>query len=238
VAAGSAISPGPPEAVPTVARQRWRLVLARSAGASDLTGRDVTEAWEAAVEGSGLPLHRPAGRVRGRVAFGAPLPVGVAGERELADILLTDLVPAWRVRECLSGCLPGGWRLIDLFDVWLGAPPLAGQVAAADYRIELEGADGTVVTAAAAALLGAEELPRDRPKGTGVVRYDLRPLVTDVVVATRESAVVVHARTRFDPVRGTGRPEEVIAALEDIAGTPLPVGSIVRERLILADELT
>ena len=80
--------------------------------------------------------------------------------------------------------------------------------------------------------------PGTGPRATSVVRYDLRPLVADVVVATRESAVVVHARTRFDPVRGTGRPEEVIAALEDIAGTPLPVGSIVRERLLLADELT
>ena len=48
----------------------------------------------------------------------------------------------------------------------------------------------------------------------------------------------MRARTRFDPVRGTGRPEEVVAALADLAGTPLPVGSIVRERLVLADELT
>ena len=49
--------------------------------------------------------------------------------------------------------------------------------------------------------------------------------------------VVLRARTRFDPVLGTGRPEEVVAALGDAVGAPLVVASIVRERLILADEL-
>ena len=43
-------------------------------------------------------------------------------------------------------------------------------------------------------------------------------------------------RTRFDPVLGTGRPEEVVAALGERIEAPLVVGSSVRERLILADE--
>lgn len=227
-----------PETVPAAARQRWRLVLARAADASGLAGRELTDAWEAALEGSGLPLHRPGGRPRGRVAFGAPLPAGMAAERELADVVLTELLPAWRVRDDMTACLPDGWRLIDLHDVWLGRPPLAGQVVAADYRIELPGVDVSVVAAAAASMLRANELPRERQKGTGLVRYDLRPLVADVAVTAGDGTTVVRARTRFDPVRGTGRPEEVVAALVDQAGTPLLVGSIVRERLILADELT
>lgn len=231
------MAPEPPEAVPAVARQRWRLVLARSADAPGLAGRELVDAWEIAMEGSGLPLHRPPGRARGRVAFGAPLPVGMAAERELADIFLTKLVPAWQVREGLTGCVPQGWRLIDVYDVWIGVAPLAGQVAAADYRIDLGAVDAAIVTVAATAMLGAGELPRERQKGTEVVTYDLRPLIADVVVATAGSSVIVQARTRFDPVRGTGRPEEVIAALEDLCGTPLSVASIVRERLLLADEL-
>ena len=47
---------------------------------------------------------------------------------------------------------------------------------------------------------------------------------------------MLRARTRFHPVLGTGRPEEVVAALGDAVGAPLVVTSIVRERLILAEE--
>jgi hypothetical protein len=116
--------------------------------------------WESALEASALPLFRPVGRVRGRIAFGAPIPATLEVEHELADILLTEFVPTWQVREGLAGHLPEGWRLVDLFDVWLGSPALAGQVAAADYRIGLTGADGSALAAAAAGILAAPELPR------------------------------------------------------------------------------
>jgi len=201
-----------------------------------LAGRELTEAWETAVAGSGLPLYQPVGRARGRVAFGAPLAADIAAERELADIVLTDLLPVWQVREAVSRCAPPGWRLVDLFDVWLGERSLAGQVVAADYRIELDGADASVVTAAAAALMAAVRLPRERQKGGGNVAYDLRPLIVRVTASSTDASVVVHARTRFDPVRGTGRPDEVVAALGDLGGTPLATASIVRERLLLADD--
>jgi hypothetical protein len=228
---------GPSDDVPAVARQRWRLVLARSADAPALAGRDLSEAWEGALEDSGLPLFRAAGRVRARVAFGAPIPASLAAEHELADILLTEALPAWRVREALLARLPDGWRLLELHDVWLGAPALAGQVAAADYRIALGEADAPAVAAAAAQLLTAAALPRERPKGGSVVSYDLRPLLVDVGVADAGPPLLLRARTRFHPVLGTGRPEEVVAALGDAAGIRLVAGPIVRERLILADEL-
>jgi radical SAM-linked protein len=220
---------------PAIPRQRWRLVLARDAGAPGLAGRELIDAWEAALESSGLPGCHPVGRTRARVAFGAPLPVGIALEHELADIVLTESLPRWQVREALGDRLPEGWRLLDVHDVWLGAPALAGQVAAADYRIDVGVADARAVAAAAEALLAARRLPRERVKGGTVVRYDLRPLLVDVAVIDAGPPVVVRTRTRFDPVLGTGRPEEVVAALGAEAGATLEVRSLVRERLILAD---
>ena len=226
-----------PTAPPAVARQRWRLVLARASGVPDGSGRDQGEAWESAIEASGLPLFRPAGRARPRIAFGAPLPAGIAAERELADIVLMSFEPVWRVREALADRLPVGWRLVDLHDVWLGVPALAGQVVAADYRIDLGAVDAQAMTAAAKGLLDAERLPRERLKGTSIVRYDLRPLLLDVRVVAAGPPLFVCARTRFHPELGTGRPAEVVAALGDVAGAALVIGSVVRERLILADEL-
>ena len=151
-AAGTTDAPAPTTA--SVARQRWRLVLARDAGPEAVTGRELAVAWDDAIEETGLPVHRPAGRSRARIAFGAPVPAAMALERELADLVLTEFVPRWRVREALDGRLPGGWRLVDLYDVWPGAPALAGQVVAADYRFELEGQDPGAVAKAAAGLLG------------------------------------------------------------------------------------
>jgi radical SAM-linked protein len=220
-------------------RQRWRLVVARSPGAPALAQREVAEAWTAALDGAGLPLV-PADsstRARPRISFGAPLPVGMAAEGELIDVILADRWPIWRIREALTGGIPEGWHLVDLFDVWLAGPPLAGRVAAADYRITLAPAqDVGGLERATADLLATGHLPRERAKGAGTVTYDLRPLLIDLAIE-RGPPVVVRVRTRFHPELGTGRPEEVIAAIGDRHGAALEVASIVRERLVLADDL-
>jgi radical SAM-linked protein len=218
-------------------QQRWRLVVARSADAPRLAGRELSEAWESGLEATGLPIHRPAGKPRGRIAFGASLPLGIAAERELVDIFLAEPVPIWRVREALAGGLPEGWRLIEVFDVWVGAPSLGGRVVAADYRIELGGeVDGASLGAAARDLLTAARLPRQRARGEASVEYDLRPLLADVVVLDPGPPVALRVRVRIHPELGVGRPDEVVAALGDRLGHPLEVREIVRERLILADE--
>ncbi len=203
-----------------------------------MAGRELSDAWETAIEATGLPLHRPPGRSRMRVAFAASLQLGIAAERELAEIFLAERVPIWRVREALEGRLPDGWSLVDLFDVWVGGPALAGRVVAADYRVELrDGVDPAAMAAAAHSLLSARELPRVRPKGDGSVAYDLRRLIVDVSVDGADGRAL-RVRARIHPELGTGRPEEVVAALGDQLGRPLEVARIVRERLIVADDTT
>ena len=238
----TATDPGarPPNAEP---RQRWRLVVARSGGAAAADGaqRDVAGAWLAGLESAGLPLARTDGaRSRARVSFGAPLPVAMAANGELIDVVLTERWPAWRLREALQGHLPAGWRLVDAHDVWLAGPALAGRVAAADYRITLAvplRATSAGLRDAARDLLAAPRIPRQRAKGTGSVEYDLRPLLLDVRVEEGGPDVVILARTRFHPELGTGRPEEVAAALGDVLGVTLEIASIVRERLVLVEDL-
>ena len=219
-------------------RQRWRLVVARGADAPPATQREVGDAWLAALERAALPLAGgEASRARARISFGAALPAGMAAEGELIDIVLTERWPIWRVREALHGRLPDGWRLIDLFDVWLAGPPLAGRVAAADYRIALAATvDVAALKRAVAALLAADRLPRERTKGGATVTYDLRPLLIDVAIEPGPPPILL-TRTRFHPELGTGRPEEVVGALAEQLGAPCEPTSIVRERLVLADDL-
>jgi radical SAM-linked protein len=221
-------------------RQRWRLVVGRVAEAADVTQRDVGEAWERTIVESGLPIAMTeADRPRPRISFGAPLPVGVAADRELIDVVLTERLPAWHVREALAGRTPPGWTIVELHDVWLAGPPLAGRVGAADYRIELagEGLDGGVVSAAIERLRTARSITRLRAKGGATVEYDLRPLLMGLELVGSDRPVTIRARTRFHAELGTGRPEEVVGALGEALGKPLEAASIVRERLLLADDL-
>ena len=139
--------------------------------------------------GGGHRRKRPPGRIHGcrpaaspRVVR-APLPLGIAAEAELIDVVLVERLPTWRVREALIGQLPDGWSLVDLYDVWPAGPPLAGRVVAADYRIVAEGsARGESVEDAARRMRASATLPRDRSRGAETVRYDLRPLIVDLVV--------------------------------------------------------
>ena len=161
----------------------------------------------------------------------------MAGERELAEILLSEPLPVWRVREALTRCLPPGWSLVDLHDVWLGAPALAGQVVGAVYRVSLDGPpEPEGIASAAARLLEARELVRTRLRGGETVAYDLRPLLADIAVIEADPSVVLRVRTRIHPEKGSGRPEEVVAALADRLGRPVDITSMVRERLILVGE--
>lgn len=161
----------------------------------------------------------------------------MAAERELAEIVLTETLPAWRVRDAFTSCLPAGWSLVDLHDVWLGAPALAGLVRGAVYHVTLDGDENqAAVAAAASALIDATEVIRTRLKGGAAVAYDLRPLLAAIDITDPGPPLVLRIETRIDPERGSGRPEEVVAAMSGLLGRPFGYASIVRERLILADE--
>jgi radical SAM-linked protein len=179
----------------------------------------------------------PKGLAYDQRTFAATLPVGVSAGRELADLVLAERLPAWQVRQAVRGATPPGIEVSDVFDVWVGAPAIAANVAAADYVVTLQGdPDQDAIGRAATRLLGAERLDRQRVRGDRVTTYDLRPLVDSIRIVDGPPAAL-QIRTRFHPERGTGRPEEVVAALADLAGCVLEAAQIMRERVLLSDDL-
>jgi hypothetical protein len=165
----------------------------------------------------------------------------MAAERELADLILAERLPVWHVRGAVTQSLPSGCDLVELSDVWLGAPPLAGAIVGADYRVALaatpRGDPGdNLLRDAAEALLAESTVPRVRQKGGREVAYDLRPLIGGLEVVSGPPTVI-RVRAHFDPERGSGRPEEVLAALGDRLGKPIIAAETVRERLLLVEDL-
>jgi radical SAM-linked protein len=219
-------------------RQRWRLVFARAADAADgLTPSSPgLEAFSVSLESVGISVARTGKRPK--VSLAAPLPSTTAGERELADVFVLDRYPVAAVRVAIERGLPAGHHLVDLHDVWLGEPALPGQVVAADYRIELQPTEAHAEALAAACelLLEASSLPRERAKGDRTVTYDLRPLLVNLRADGGAEGPAIRFRTRIDPERGAGRPDEVLAALAAASGAPLTAASTTRTRIWLAPD--
>jgi radical SAM-linked protein len=222
-------------------RQRWRLVFARDEEARYLSHLDAVTLWERALRRGGVPVATTEGfSPRPKLVFAAPLQLGMLGEHELADLYLSERLTLPQARASLLAGLPAGYRLVDLHDVWTGAPALAPQLAAADYRLLLRGAEARAVRRAASELLAAERLQRERQREAKRIAYDLRPLLLDLEVADApraaeaedaasaagirapESNVPVWMRLRHSQDRGSGRPDEVVAALAERLGLIAP----------------
>lgn len=241
-------------------RQRWRLVFERGEEARYLAHLDAVKAWERALRRGGVPIALSEGfNPRPRLIFGAPLPLGMLAERELADLYLSERLTVADLRARLTANLPTGYRLCDLFDVWVGAPALATLLDSADYRVVVEGAAPAEVDAAAATLLVADRLDRAKTREQKTVEYDLRPLLLAVTASgvpaelraattaggtpgaaggIQPGLALVRMRLRHSQELGSGRAEEVVAALGEALPErrDLQMLHAVRERLWLAGE--
>jgi Uncharacterized protein conserved in bacteria (DUF2344) len=223
--------------------QRWRLIVSRSDDAANLAQREQIAAWDAMLEASGFT--EPTVTDRARLVPGAPIPVGLTASREPFDLFLPERRTAAEVRSRLEPQFPVGHRLVDMYDVWLGEPPLPGVVVAGDYLVEIaalpaSAGDAMVppprpaIRAAVEAFLAASTIERARSRPDRPGAGNLRSLVMDI---QQPSDSHLWMRLRFDPVLGTGRPEEVVAALGTLAGLPLVPVRRHRERIWLKGEM-
>jgi radical SAM-linked protein len=222
--------------------QRWRIAFRRGEPALDLRPPEIARAWEGALIAAGLPVVMSAAATpRPRLSFAAPLPPGRVAEHDLADLVIGERWTAARVRALLDASLPPGFELVDLFDVWLGAPALTAVLNAMGYRAVVTGAGPLGVAGAVGALLAADRLHRSRSKGSErSVTYDLRPLIVGLAanpgpIVTEQTIVRMILRSSSDGP--SGRPDEVVLALGEVLGAQLEVAELVRERLWTADEI-
>jgi hypothetical protein len=212
--------------------QRFRLTFARAPDAPDLTQREQLAAWSAALAATGLTT--PDDPEPARLVAAAPIPTGLSCDAELADLFLPVRRTAADVRERLVAAMPAGHRLVDLYDVWLGEPALPGALVAADYRVRITSdgrpPDRAILAQAVAQVLRSATVERSRGNAAKAAAGNLRPLIADIRV---EPDAGLWMRLRFDPNLGTGRPEEVVAAIAARAGVALEVVTRHRERLWL-----
>lgn len=222
-------------------RQRWRVVFARGEQARYLSHLDAVTQWERAFRRGSIPVATTGGfNARPKLVFAAPLQLGMLAEHELADIFLDERLTAPDLRTRLMAGMPAGYGLVDLHDVWVGAPAIAPQLVAADYRMTLFGVERAELATAALGLLAAGRLQRERRREAKTVAYDLRPLIVDLQARDSDPAAVapddgpaaaagLWMRLRHSQERGSGRADEVVAALADALGRSAVVASTEEE---------
>jgi radical SAM family uncharacterized protein/radical SAM-linked protein len=120
-------------------RMRYRVKFAKT-GSMRLTSHlDVVRCIQRAMRRADLPVSYSSGfSPHPRISFGPPLPLGVEGEGEYFDVLLSrDPGGGWLDR--VNACLPEGLRLLKARLVALQGTSLMKYLNAADYLIEIYG---------------------------------------------------------------------------------------------------
>jgi radical SAM-linked protein len=216
--------------------QRWRIAFRRGAPALEQGPPEIARAWEAALAQAGVPVVlSAAAKPRPRLTFAAGLPPGRAAEHDLLDVVLAERWSLPHLRSALSEALPAGLGIVDLYDVWLGAPSVSAALTATTHRVTVGGATSDELAAALSALLEPRTLERTRAKGAErQTTYDLRPLILALEVGPAAPIVRMLLRTGSDGP--SGRPDEVIPALGEVIGRDLELVDLVRERLWTNDE--
>lgn len=207
---------------------RYRILFSKCE-AMRFTGHlDLHRAWERTFRRADLPLAYTQGfSPHPRLQLAAALPLGILGEAELLDAWLDQAIEPMDLLERLCAAAPPGIRISDAQPADPNEISLQQQVEAAVFlAIPGEPASAAELESRIDRLLSLPSIERER-RGK---RYDLRPLVLELVAFGPPEASLAVRMTLAARGGATGRPEELLDALELDASS----ARITRLRLILA----
>jgi len=195
--------------------QRLRIKFCRGKEVKFISHLDIIRLWQRALNRAGIPLAYSEGfNPHPRMSLAAPLALGVTSQAELMDIVLARWASPHSFTAAVSRQLPPGIEIQQVYNISLTLPSLQSQVRYAEYEVELETEKGKEeIESALTSLLSMEQLPWQHQRDTGPRHYDLRALIDDLWVVDGSSGYgTIGMRLRCDS-SGSGRPEQVTAAL-------------------------
>jgi radical SAM-linked protein len=191
---------------------RYRITFTRDPSVRFVGHLDLVKTWERILRRADLPVVYSQGfHPLPKITFASALPVGCTSEAELMDVVLAEPFDPSAMMQRLMLTLPAGIGIASIVEVPLNAPALQAELRWAEYLVTVEtGEAQEQIEAQVQAILAAPTLPRER-RGKS---YDLRPLVLALSVESAQaSRAQLAMRLRADAAAGTGRPDEVLAAL-------------------------
>jgi radical SAM-linked protein len=167
--------------------------------------------WQRIARRANLPLAYSEGfNPQPRLTFAAALQVGCTSDHEELDMVLSPACMIDDVKAQLDRALPAGMKVISIAEMVYNAPALQMQLIATEFEITVEGEETIgLLTERVAQFSESTEIMRER-RGKP---YNLRPLVQTLTIEPGGADRVV-IRSRLQATQeGTGRPDELAAAL-------------------------
>jgi radical SAM-linked protein len=208
---------------------RVRITFTKQGALRYIGHLDLHRVWERAMRRASLPISYSQGfHPQPKISLAAALPLGFASRAEVLDVRLNEDVATEDILSRLKDNLPPDIKVTDVQSVDERLPALQTLVLSAAYDVHLtEPIDGSELKRRVEALMNAESLIRERRGKT----YDLRPLVEMLSIITQADGKAWLKMTLAAREGATGRPEEVLTALEIEPET----ARVERTRLIFKD---
>lgn len=195
--------------------QRLRVKFAREEGVKFLSHLDLMRFWERAIRRAGFETAYSEGFTpHARISLAAPLPVGITSSVEMMDIWLTGWETPGSFARKLAEQLPEGMEILEASIVSPEAPSLQSRITFASYEVDVNSTRSAAeVESSIKALMDADDFPWKHSREKEERHYNLRALVDDVHVVSRNgNKYRLGMKLRCD-TSGSGRPEQVALAL-------------------------
>ena len=200
--------------------QRLRVRFGRGEQVEFISHLDTMRFWERAFRRAEIPLAYSQGfSPHPRISLAAPLPVGVTSEFELMDVWLKRWMPPEAFLMTVTGQLPAGFEIFEVWDVALRLPSLQSVLAFSEYHVGIKTEKrAQEIQDSLDSLLQVKQLPWHHSRGEKVRSYDLRALIDSLWLVAyhsdqiEEPMCILGMRLMCDTT-GSGRPEQVVSAL-------------------------
>jgi radical SAM-linked protein len=187
---------------------------------------DVLRTFDRAVRRAKLPVEYSQGfSPHAHLSFAMPLPLGVAGERELCAI---DLVSDWQpiaIMKGLSRQLPPDLGIVEAQVLPRTKRSPFADLIAADYRAEIAGVEPQKLQEAVETLLQRDELIIHRTTKSRELDIDLRGRIKEL--RSEDNSLFMRLGLTDDDL---AKPDEVLRLLTQEMG-PLQVQCLTRTAL-------
>ncbi|MEN9562502.1 MAG: hypothetical protein RIR73_746 [Chloroflexota bacterium] len=191
---------------------RVRITFTKQGALRYIGHLDLHRVWERALRRASLPLSYSQGfHPQPKISLAAALPLGFSSRSEVLDVRLNEEIATEDISARLKDNLPPDIKVLDVQTVDERLPAMQTLVLSAAYDVHLtEPVEGSELKRRVEALMNTESLIRERRGKT----YDLRPLIEMLSVITQADGKTWLKMTLAAREGATGRPEEVLAALE------------------------
>ena len=170
----------------------YRVVYTKEGLIKFISHLDLIRLWQRAFRRAGLPIEMSQGfSPHAVISFGPPLPVGVAGCREMLDVSLLHRYDPDEIKRRLGSNLPAGITVREVSPVGKCGASLCAVIDQATYGVVFEKRYEGELRARVAIINAAQELIVSKETKKGSRYRNIKPLIRELEVKESRNGIVL-----------------------------------------------